>query len=107
MPMHVLFRTVRHQFRCFSAFAARLFPKVGAGVPVLTILFVPTTTLVPVVSAVSPACLVSLGAIAARIGGAPMFVGAARVAIRGVLTSADTRTLKRALYETRDSMARD
>jgi VIT1/CCC1 family predicted Fe2+/Mn2+ transporter len=30
-------------------------------------------------------CLVSLGAIAARIGSAPMFVGAARVTIWGVL----------------------
>ena len=58
---------------------------VGAGVPVLTILLAPTTTFVPLVSAVSLMCLVLLGAIAARIGGAPMFVGAARVTIWGVL----------------------
>ena len=58
---------------------------VGAGVPVLTILLAPATTFVPLVSAVSLMCLVLLGAIAARIGGAPMFVGAARVTIWGVL----------------------
>lgn len=58
---------------------------VGAGVPVLTILLAPATTFVPLVSAVSLMCLVLLGAIAARIGGAPMFVGAARVTIWSVL----------------------
>jgi VIT1/CCC1 family predicted Fe2+/Mn2+ transporter len=52
---------------------------------VLTILLAPATTFVPFVSAVSLACLVSLGAIAARIGGAPILVGAARVTIWGVL----------------------
>ena len=58
---------------------------VGAGVPVLTILLAPTTTFVPLVSAVSLVCLVLLGATAARIGGAPMYVGAARVTVWGVL----------------------
>jgi VIT1/CCC1 family predicted Fe2+/Mn2+ transporter len=58
---------------------------VGAGVPVLTILVAPTTSFVPLVSAVSLACLVALGATAARVGGAPMIVGAARVSIWGVL----------------------
>ena len=58
---------------------------VGAGVPVLTIVVAPTITFVPLVSAVSLMCLVLLGAIAARIGGAPMLVGAARVTIWGVL----------------------
>ena len=57
----------------------------GAGVPVLTILIAPTSALVALVSLVSLLCLVSLGAIAARIGGAPMIVGAARVTIWGVL----------------------
>jgi VIT1/CCC1 family predicted Fe2+/Mn2+ transporter len=58
---------------------------VGAGVPVLTILVAPTTSFVPLVSAVSLVCLVALGATAARVGGAPMIVGAARVSIWGVL----------------------
>jgi len=57
----------------------------GAGVPVLTILIAPTSAFVALVSAVSLMCLVLLGAIAARIGGAPMIVGAARVTIWGVL----------------------
>jgi VIT1/CCC1 family predicted Fe2+/Mn2+ transporter len=68
-----------------AALASAATFAVGAGVPVLTIFLAPTTAFVPVVSAVSLLCLVSLGAIAARIGGAPMFVGAARVAIWGVL----------------------
>lgn len=58
---------------------------VGAGVPVLTILLAPTTTFVPLVSAVSLVCLVLLGATAARVGGAPIIIGAARVSIWGVL----------------------
>ena len=58
---------------------------VGAGVPVLTILLAPTTTFVPLVWAVSLVCLVLLGATAARVGGAPLCVGAARVSLWGVL----------------------
>jgi VIT1/CCC1 family predicted Fe2+/Mn2+ transporter len=68
-----------------AALASAATFAVGAGVPVLMILLAPTTTFVPLVSAVSLVCLVLLGAIAARIGGAPMFVGAARVTIWGVL----------------------
>ena len=68
-----------------AALASAATFAVGAGVPVLTILLAPTTMLVPLVSAVSLLCLVSLGAMAARIGGAPMLVGAARVTIWGVL----------------------
>src|SRR5580765_3888946 len=68
-----------------AALASAATFAVGAGVPVLTILLAPTTTFVPLVSAVSLVCLVSLGAIAAKIGGAPMFVGAARVTIWGML----------------------
>ena len=63
---------------------------VGAGVPVLTILLAPTTAFVPLVSSVSLVCLVLLGAIAARTGGAPMFVGAARVTVWGVLAMLTT-----------------
>jgi VIT1/CCC1 family predicted Fe2+/Mn2+ transporter len=40
---------------------------------------------VPAVSVVSLVCLVALGAVAARIGGAPMLVGAARVTSWGML----------------------
>jgi vacuolar iron transporter family protein len=68
-----------------AALASAATFAVGAGVPVLTLLLAPTTTFVPLVWAVSLVCLVLLGAIAARVGGAPMFVGAARVTIWGVL----------------------
>jgi VIT1/CCC1 family predicted Fe2+/Mn2+ transporter len=68
-----------------AALASAATFAVGAGVPILAILLAPATTYVPVVSAVSLVCLVALGAIAARIGGAPMSVGAARVTIWGVL----------------------
>ena len=68
-----------------AALASAATFAVGAGVPILTILLSPATMFVPVVSAITIVCLVSLGAIAARIGGAPMLVGAARVTIWGVL----------------------
>jgi len=68
-----------------AALASAATFTVGAGVPVLTILLAPATSFVPVVWAISLVCLTMLGAIGARVGGAPMFVGAARVSIWGVL----------------------
>jgi VIT1/CCC1 family predicted Fe2+/Mn2+ transporter len=58
---------------------------VGAGVPIVMILVAPATSVVLAVSGVSLLCLITLGAGAARIGGAPMLVGAARVTIWGML----------------------
>ena len=58
---------------------------VGAGVPIVTILLAPAHALVFTVTVVSLICLVSLGAVAARVGGAPVTAGAARVAFWGVL----------------------
>lgn len=58
---------------------------VGAGVPIVAVLLSPADALGVTVSVVSLCCLVTLGAVAARIGGAPMLVGAARVAIWGSL----------------------
>ena len=52
-----------------AALASAATFAVGAGVPVLTILVAPTSTLVPVVSVVSLLCLVALGSIAAGVGG--------------------------------------
>ena len=63
---------------------------IGAGVPVLTIVLAPPTALVLSISLVSLLCLVALGTAAARIGGAPMLVGAARVTIWGLLAMAAT-----------------
>jgi VIT1/CCC1 family predicted Fe2+/Mn2+ transporter len=68
-----------------AALASAATFAVGAGVPIVTIVVAPATGLVLPVSGVSLLCLVALGAIAARVGGAPMLVGAARVTIWGAL----------------------
>ena len=68
-----------------AALASAATFAVGAGVPVLTILFAPDAALVPFVAMVSLLCLVALGATAARVGGSPVLVGAARVTVWGVL----------------------
>ena len=73
-----------------AALASAATFAVGAGVPVLAIVLLPATALVLGVSLVSLLCLVGLGAMAARIGGAPMLIGAARVTIWGVLAMAAT-----------------
>ena len=78
-----------------AALASAATFAVGAGVPVVTILAAPATALVPAVSVVSLVCLVALGAVAARIGGAPMLVGAARVTIWGVLAMLATAAVGR------------
>jgi VIT1/CCC1 family predicted Fe2+/Mn2+ transporter len=64
-------------------------------VPIVTILLAPATALVLAVSIVSLLCLVALGAVAARIGGAPMLVGAVRVTIWGVLAMLATAAVGR------------
>jgi VIT1/CCC1 family predicted Fe2+/Mn2+ transporter len=73
-----------------AAMASAATFTVGAGVPVLAIVFAPLSNLVLVVSVVSLVCLIALGAIAARAGGAPAALGAARVAFWGALAMAAT-----------------
>jgi vacuolar iron transporter family protein len=73
-----------------AALASAATFSVGAGLPVLTILVAPLASLALIVSIVSLVCLVALGAIAARAGGASASVGAARVALWGVLAMAAT-----------------
>ena len=73
-----------------AAIASAATFAVGAGVPVVPIVFAPMSGLVLVVAVVSLFCLVALGALAARIGGASPFAGAARVAFWGVLAMAAT-----------------
>lgn len=58
---------------------------VGAALPMLTVTLAPTATLSLVVAGVSLVCLAALGALAARAGGAPVAVGAGRVAFWGAL----------------------
>jgi vacuolar iron transporter family protein len=78
-----------------AAFASAATFAVGAGVPIATILIAPSTALVLAVFVVSLLCLVALGATAARIGGAPMLVGATRVTVWGVLAMAATAAVGR------------
>ena len=73
-----------------AALASAATFAVGSGVPVLTILLVPMSALVLGVSIVSLFCLIALGAIAARTGGASVVVGAGRVAFWGVLAMTAT-----------------
>jgi vacuolar iron transporter family protein len=68
---------------------------VGAGLPILTIVMSPTTTLTLTVSVVSLLCLAALGALAARAGGAPASIGAGRVAFWGALAMAVTAAVGR------------
>jgi len=83
-----------------AALASAATFAVGAGVPIVTILLAPATALVLAVSIVSLLCLVALGAVAARIGGAPMLVGAARVTMWGVLAMLVTAAVGRAFGAT-------
>lgn len=68
---------------------------VGAGVPILTIVLAPEGVLTVVVAAVSLVCLIALGAMAARAGGASVSVGAARVAFWGALAMLATAAVGR------------
>jgi VIT1/CCC1 family predicted Fe2+/Mn2+ transporter len=76
-----------------AALASAATFAVGAGIPVLTILVAPVSALVVVVALVSLLCLLALGAAAARIGGAPALVGAARVTTWGVLAMLATAAI--------------
>ena len=58
--------------------------------PILTIVLAPEAALVSSVSIVSLLSLVALGATAARVGGAPVLIGTARVTLWGVLAMAAT-----------------
>ena len=78
-----------------AALASAATFAISAGVPIVTILLAPATALVLTVSIVSLLCLVALGAVAARIGGAPLLVGATRVTIWGVLAMLATAAVGR------------
>jgi len=78
-----------------AALASAATFAIGAGVPVLTILLAPAGQIVAAVAVISVLCLLSLGAIAARVGGASIVVGAARVTVWGVLAMLVTATVGR------------
>ncbi len=78
-----------------AALASAVTFAAGAAIPVIAILLAPSGTLVTAVATVSLLCLVALGALAARTGGAPAAVGAARVAFWGALAMAVTALVGR------------
>jgi vacuolar iron transporter family protein len=71
-----------------AAFASAATFAAGAAVPIVAITVVPPSVMV--VSMISLACLIALGAIAARTGGAPAMIGAVRVGFWGALAMALT-----------------
>ena len=73
-----------------AAFASAAAFAVGAAVPILTITVAPDNGLSLSVAGASLICLIGLGALAGRTGGASPLVGAARVAFWGALAMAVT-----------------
>ena len=68
-----------------AALASAATFALGAALPILTIILAPDAMLSVVVAGVSLASLAALGALAARVGGAPAMLGAGRVAFWGAL----------------------
>jgi VIT1/CCC1 family predicted Fe2+/Mn2+ transporter len=68
-----------------AALASAATFAVGAALPILTVVVVPQAWLITAVSVTSLLALVMLGALAARAGGAPAWIGAARVAFWGAV----------------------
>lgn len=68
-----------------AAFTSALTFAVGAALPLVVVLLVPDTALIPAVAVVSLLCLGGLGALAAAVGGARPMVGAMRVVLWGAL----------------------
>jgi vacuolar iron transporter family protein len=73
-----------------AALASAATFAVGAALPILPVLLAPPTTLALPVAGASLMCLASLGALAGRVGGASMLVGAVRVTVWGALAMALT-----------------
>ncbi len=78
-----------------AALASAAAFAVGAAVPVLLVLLVPLPHLTATVGAGSLVLLSLLGGTAARLGGAPVFAGAARVAFWGAVAMACTAVVGR------------
>jgi VIT1/CCC1 family predicted Fe2+/Mn2+ transporter len=76
---HFAARPLQAAWASAATFAA------GAALPLVTTVLVQPRLLVPSVAGASLICLATLGAVAARIGGAPAWVGAVRVTFWGVI----------------------
>ena len=68
---------------------------VGAALPLFSSLVAPASAVVPVVAGASLLCLIALGALSARTGGAPVLRAAARVAFWGALAMGLTAAVGR------------
>lgn len=77
-------RPVQAALASSASFAA------GAALPLVTVMLMPRSFIVVGVTATSLICLTALGALAARVGGAPVFRAAIRVAAWGALALAVT-----------------
>jgi vacuolar iron transporter family protein len=73
-----------------AAFASASTFAVGAALPLLVAFVVPTESINPYIAVTSLAFLAILGGLAAKVGGANMWKGAARVAFWGALAMAAT-----------------
>jgi len=78
-----------------AAWASAASFSVGAALPILTVVTAPAVGLVFTISLVSLACLTTLGAVAARAGGASAIRGAGRVALWGAAAMAATAVIGR------------
>ena len=68
-----------------AAITSALTFTAGAGAPLLAVLLVPVGMLMPAVVAVSLLCLVTLGAVGAKLGGAPVGRSVLRVGFWGAM----------------------
>jgi VIT1/CCC1 family predicted Fe2+/Mn2+ transporter len=82
-------RPIQAALSSAAAFAA------GAALPLLLVLFLPLASLTPAVIGSSLVLLVVLGGLAARLGGAPVFRGALRVAFWGAVAMVATALVGR------------
>ncbi|MGZ4778503.1 MAG: VIT1/CCC1 transporter family protein [Thermoanaerobaculia bacterium] len=73
-----------------AAVASALSFSVGAALPIITVLIAPSAHVSLTVAGVSLVCLAGLGAMAARAGGAPAWIGTGRVALWGAVAMAAT-----------------
>jgi VIT1/CCC1 family predicted Fe2+/Mn2+ transporter len=78
-----------------AALASAAAFAVGAAPPLLLVLFLPVAVLTPAVMASSVVLLSVLGGTAARLGGAPLVTGAARVAFWGAVAMGCTALVGR------------
>jgi VIT1/CCC1 family predicted Fe2+/Mn2+ transporter len=78
-----------------AALASAAAFAVGAAPPLLLVLFLPVAVLIPAVVASSLVLLSVLGGTAARLGGAPLVTGAARVAFWGAVAMGCTALVGR------------